>query len=328
MSEVESGAGRTLPAPRRFRKVRVIDSHTEGEPTRVVVEGGPDLGNGSLAERRDRFRTQHDTFRGAVVGEPRGRDPLVGALLTRPHDPTHLAGVVFFNNAGYLGMCGHGTIGLVETLAHLGQIAPGNAVIETPVGDVRTELRSDGRVTFWNVPSYRHRTGVRLDVARYGTVVGDVAWGGNWFFLIDVPSAPSVTDSPELLRFCHAVQEALHRGGITGAEGAAIDHIELSGPPVRPENNSRNFVLCPDGAYDRSPCGTGTSARVACLVADGRLAPGATWRQEGVRGGVFEATAERVGDSVVPRITGRAVLTAESDLLFDEGELGGPEGTR
>ena len=305
--------------PAGIRRVRVVDSHTEGEPTRVVVAGGPDLGSGPLSDRRDRFRDRHDAFRRALVTEPRGSEAMVGALLCTPHEPASSTGVVFFNNAGYLGMCGHGTIGVVATLAHLGRLGPGRSAVDTPVGSVPTELREDGAVTFWNVPSYRSRARVPLEVPGFGPVVGDVAWGGNWFFLIDGGPFPlRLGNVDSLTSYCRAVRTALVRDGVTGDGGAEIDHIEVSGPPERSENSGRNFVLCPGGAYDRSPCGTGTSAKMACLVADGRLAEGAPWRQEGILGGVFEGRADRLPSGIRPRITGTAHLTAETDLLLDE----------
>jgi 4-hydroxyproline epimerase len=311
-------AGERTTESEGISRVHVIDSHTEGEPTRVVVHGGPDLGTGPIAERRDRFRARHDSFRRAIVGEPRGGVPWVGALLCPPTSASHSTGIVFFNRAEFLGMCGHGTIGVVATLAHLGRVKVGRSTLETPVGDVAVELAPDGRVAFWNVPSYRSRAGVRVEVPGYGPVVGDVAWGGNWFFLIDgSPAEIRVPRAEALTQYCWAVRKSLEREGITGTNGAPIDHIELSGPPERSDHDARNFVLCPDGAYDRSPCGTGTSAKMACLVADGRLAEGRPWRQEGILGGVFEGVAERVGPGIVPRISGRAFLTAESDLLFD-----------
>jgi 4-hydroxyproline epimerase len=301
-----------------FGRVRVVDSHTEGEPTRVVIAGGPDLGEGPLSDRRERFRSRFDGFRRAVVTEPRGADPVVGALLVPPVDPTHAAGTIFFNNAGYLGMCGHGTIGVAVTLAHLGRLDRGRSALETPVGTVPFELAPDGRVTFENVPSYRSRRAVPVDVPGHGTVVGDVAWGGNWFFLSDAPGIPlRSTNVGALSAYCLAVRAALERSGVTGGDGGPIDHIELAGPPERPENSGRNFVLCPGGAYDRSPCGTGTSAKMACLVADGRLRPGEIWRQEGILGTVFEGRAATHGDGIVPRIAGRAHLTAEAELLLD-----------
>ena len=301
------------------RRVHVVDSHTAGEPTRVVVGGGPDLGSGTLAVRRERFRTQHDDFRRAVVNEPRGSDVIVGALLTGPERPDHAAGVVFFNNVGYLGMCGHGTIGLVATLAHLGRLATAEATFDTPVGPVETRLGPSGDVSLRNVESYRHRKAVPVDVPGYGRIEGDVAWGGNWFFLVEASSIPLLPNRvAELTEYTRAIRAALARDRVRGADGAPIDHIELSGPAERPENSGRNFVLCPGGIYDRSPCGTGTSAKVACLVADGQLAPDETWRQEGILGSVFEATAERIDGVLRPRITGRAYVTGEADLLLDD----------
>ncbi len=301
------------------RRVRVIDSHTEGEPTRVVVEGGPPLGEGSMASRRDRFRDQHDDFRRAVVNEPRGNDTIVGALLLAPADPAHTTGLIFFNNVGYLGMCGHGTIGVVTTLDYLGRLPARRASLETPVGVVDAELRDDRRVTFRNVPSYRTRKNVEVEVPGFGPVLGDVAWGGNWFFLTDhAPFDLTRRYARELTDFSEAILAALARAGVTGEDLAPIEHVEISGPAQRSENHARNFVLCPGGAYDRSPCGTGTSAKLAALVEDGKIALGEVWRQEGVLGTVFEAVAEPAPRGIVPRITGAAYLTADSELLLDE----------
>ncbi|HTW39934.1 MAG TPA: proline racemase family protein [Thermoplasmata archaeon] len=302
-----------------LRRVRVIDSHTEGEPTRVVLSGGPDLGDGTLEERLHRFRSKFDHFRRAIVNEPRGAEPVVGALLCTPDVASSAAGVVFFNNIGYLGMCGHGTIGLVATLAHLGRWGTGRRTIDTPVGPVLAEYHGAGRTTIWNVPSFRTRARVAVDVPGYSRVTGDVAWGGNWFFLVDrSPLELRPENARALTRYCLAIERALVRQRITGSSGEKIEHIELSGPPAQRENHSRNFVLCPGGAYDRSPCGTGTSAKMACLVADRKLAPGEPWRQEGILGGVFEGRAELVPDGIRPRITGHAYLTGEGDLLFDD----------
>jgi len=303
-----------------LQRVHVVDSHTAGEPTRVVIGGGPELGGGTMAERLERFRRDHDAFRSAVVNEPRGSDVLVGALLQAPEDPAATAGVLFFNNVGTLGMCGHGTIGLVRTLHYLGRIGPGRHRIETPVGTVEAELMDDGRVCVRNMPAYRHRKAVRVEVPGHGAVTGDVAWGGNWFFLIDDHGqAVGQTNIEALAAYAGALRDALAGAGVTGADGAEIDHIELFAAPDAPElADSRSFVLCPGGAYDRSPCGTGTSAKLACLHADGRLRPGAAWRQESVIGSRFEARYELDDDDrVVPTITGEAFITAEATLLFD-----------
>jgi len=299
--------------------IRVIDSHTAGEPTRVVVEGGPDLGTGSMAERRERFRRDFDRFRSAVVNEPRGSDPVVGALLCEPVDRASTAGVIFFNNVGCLGMCGHGTIGLIVTLAHMGRIGPGIHRIETPVGVVSAELHAEGDVSVANVPSYRYRSGVAVDAGDYGTFTGDVAWGGNWFFLVREPSGDlDLRNVERLTEVTWAIRQALERDGITGENGAEIDHVELFGPPRVAGADSRNFVLCPGKAYDRSPCGTGTSAKLACLVADGKLAEGDVWRQESIVGTLFEGSVRIVDGAIVPTIRGKAFVNAEATLILDE----------
>jgi 4-hydroxyproline epimerase len=304
------------------QRVRIVDSHTAGEPTRVVIEGGPDLGGGTVAGRLQRFRERFDYFRSGVVNEPRGSDVWVGALLCEPDDAACAAGVIFFNNVGFIGMCGHGTIGLAVTLAHLGRIKPGKHRIETAVGTVAIELHDRARVTVSNVPSYRSASQVRVGVEGYGEVCGDVAWGGNWFFLVEAPPqlAVNARNTDALSEFAARVRAALNRSGIRGANGAEIDHVEVFGPASSPNLHGRNFVLCPGGAYDRSPCGTGTSAKLACLHGDGKWRPGEVWRQESVIGTVFEATfsvdPER-HDRVLPHITGSAHVTAEAALIFD-----------
>lgn len=298
------------------RRIGVIDSHTGGEPTRVVVSGGPDLGPGDMAARRDVFRERFDAFRSAVVNEPRGNDAMVGALLCEPTDPSCAAGVIFFNNVGYLNMCGHGTIGLLVTLAHLGRIGAGTHRIETPVGVVSATLIGPNDVTVRNVPSYRLAKGVRAEVEGIGTVVGDVAWGGNWFFLVEGHGLDlSLANLDALTEYTWTIRQALPRLGITGAGGQEIDHIELNGPPSLAEADGRNFVLCPGRAYDRSPCGTGTSAKVACLIADGKLAEGQTWRQESIIGTFFDATGRVDSGKVIPEIRGTAYINAEATLL-------------
>jgi 4-hydroxyproline epimerase len=300
------------------RRVRVIDSHTGGEPTRLVVSGGPDLGTGPLSQRLELFRNQHDCFRSAVVNEPRGSDVIVGALLCDPLDRACVAGVIFFNNVGYLGMCGHGTIGLVATLAHLKRIEPGEHQIETPVGTVGATLHESGDVTVNNVASYRSAADVEVEVSAYGKVRGDVAWGGNWFYLVRDHHLELTLDNVEALTtFSWAIRQALRANGITGAGGEEIDHIELFGPPQTTEADSRNFVLCPGKAYDRSPCGTGTSAKLACLYADGKIREGQTWRQESLIGSVFEGTIKVRDGKVYPSIKGSAFVTAEAELLVD-----------
>ena len=300
------------------RRVKVIDSHTGGEPTRLVVSGSPDLGTGPLSQRLELFRSQHDCFRSAVVNEPRGSDVIVGALLCEPVDPACAAGVIFFNNVGYLGMCGHGTIGLVATLAHLKRIEPGEHRIETPVGTVGAILHESGEVTVNNVASYRTAADVEVEVPTYGKVRGDVAWGGNWFYLVRDHHLELTLNNVEVLTsFSWAIRQALRANGITGAGDGEIDHIELFGPAQTAKADSRNFVLCPGKAYDRSPCGTGTSAKLACLYADGEIREGQTWRQESLIGSVFEGTVKVRDGKVYPSIKGSAFVTAEAELVID-----------
>ncbi len=300
------------------QRVRVIDSHTGGEPTRVVLSGGPELGNGPFPERVEFFRKQHDSFRSAVVNEPRGSDVMVGALLCEPTDPACAAGVIFFNNVGYLGMCGHGTIGLVATLAYLNRIRPGEHRIETPVGTVSAILHPTGEVTVNNVASYRLAANVDVDVPGYGKVRGDIAWGGNWFFLVKKHSMElSPKKIEELTAFTWAIRLALRKHGITGAENQEIDHIELFGPSNVPSVDSKNFVLCPGKAYDRSPCGTGTSAKLACLYADGQIREGQTWRQESIVGSVFEGSVSVRDGKTFPSIKGYAFVNSEAELVLD-----------
>lgn len=306
------------------RTLQVIDSHTGGEPTRIVIHGAPDLGNGSIAQRLAALRDQHDWVRRASVLEPRGNDVIVGALLCKPVSPDATAGVIFFNNVGYLQMCGHGTIGLAVTLAYLGRIQPGEHLIETPVGDVLVSLHKDKQhATITNVPSYRYREHLAIQVPGYGTLHGDIAWGGNWFFICHdhgLPIDPKHIN--ELSTLAKAIRLQLDREAITGEHGGVIDHIELFGPASDPAvADGRNFTYCPGGAYDRSPCGTGTSATVACLAADGKLKAGQAWRQQSVIGSVFQASYQRIDQTRIrPALTGSAYITAETKLIIDDAD--------
>jgi 4-hydroxyproline epimerase len=295
-------------------KVHIIDSHTAGEPTRVVMKGGPDLGLGAVAEKLKRFREQHDKFRSAVVNEPRGSDVMVGALIVEPSDATCVAGVIFFNNVGYLGMCGHGSIGVAVTLAHLGRIQPGDHRIETCVGVVTITLHRNGEVSVTNVPSHRKAKSITIDVPGIGPVTGDVAWSGNWFFLVgEHGQRLELANVEKLTDFTWRIRQAVNAQGFP-----EVDHVELFGPGQQPHADSRNFVLCPGKAYDRSPCGTGTSAKLACLAEDGALAEGEAWIQESIIGSCFTAQYRRDGSQIIPVITGSAFVNAESTLLLDD----------
>lgn len=301
-----------------MHRIRILDSHTGGEPTRLVLEGGPDLGRGPLVGQAKRFREQFDAYRSAIINEPRGSDVMVGALLVEPHEPGCSFGVIFFNNVGVLGMCGHGTIGVVVSLAHLGRLQPGTVRIDTPVGVVTAELHPDGRVSLDNVPSWRQARGVAVQVPGLGPVRGDVAWGGNWFFLVEDHGQRIATDNVEALTdYTWRVRQALNAQG-----HPEVDHVELFAASPTPGVHSRNFVLCPGKAYDRSPCGTGTSAKLACLAVDGKLAAGAEWVQESVIGSVFRGRWRPGGadGKVIPTITGTAHVMGEGVLILDEGD--------
>ncbi|HZJ44222.1 MAG TPA: proline racemase family protein [Pyrinomonadaceae bacterium] len=302
-----------------YKRVRVIDSHTGGEPTRVVVDGGPDLGSDTLAIRLERFRNEFDDFRSAVVNEPRGSDAIVGALLCEPVNSACTTGVIFFNNVAYLGMCGHGTIGVITTLAYLNRIGPGEHLVETPVGIVKANLLNDGQVEVENVPSYRLASAVTVQVPGYGSVTGDVAWGGNWFFLVNNHDHDlTLSNIDTLTAYTWSIREALADAGITGSDGHEIDHVELFVPSKIAGVDSKNFVLCPGKAYDRSPCGTGTSAKLACLFEDGNLKAGQVWRQESLIGSLFEGQVSLINGEIHPKIKGSAFITAEADLIIDE----------
>lgn len=308
-------------------QVEIVDSHTGGEPTRVVISGGPDLGSGPLAERKKIFEDQFDDFRQALIREPRGNDVIVGALICEPYDSTCDVGVIFFNNVGYIGMCGHGTIGLVTTLFELGKIGIGGVKIDTPVGPVKAQLHEDQSVSVQNVPSYRYRADVTIDVPEVGSVTGDIAWGGNWFFLVkECPIPVHPQNIPQLREHTLAIRRYLDQQKISGEVIAGendghINHIEVFGPPESSEADSRNFVLCPGGEFDRSPCGTGTSAKVACLYSDGKLQPGERFCQESIIGSLFEATIAVAEDGkVIPTIRGRAHVHAISTLRMEKDD--------
>ncbi len=307
--------------PSRVQRVHVIDSHSGGEPTRVVVSGGPDLGRQPLDQQRARFASHYDSFRTTIINEPRGSEAIVGALLCQPVDGRCVTGVIFFNDAGYLHMCGHGTMGVMVTLAYLGRIGPGKHFIETPVGVICVNLLEDGAVAIENVSSFRLVKELCLDVPGYGPVTGDVAWGGNWFFITGhCPHPLELTHLDELTAYTPAIRSALSQEVVNGHPGSSIDHIEVTGPAKSSAASGRNFVLCPGRAYDRSPCGTGTSAKLACLYADGLLKEGEVWRQEGILGTVFEGSVRAADGMVIPTIKGKAWVCADSTLLYDSSD--------
>ncbi|MBL8891855.1 MAG: proline racemase family protein [Planctomycetaceae bacterium] len=328
-----------------IQEIQVIDSHTGGEPTRLIIAGGPDFAqllsrfaSSSIPKTLQQvvaYLEEHqDSLRRGIICEPRCSEHWVGAWLLPPVNPEHLCGVIFFNNVGYLGMCGHGTIGLMASLAFLNRVQPGRYLIETPVGVVETELLDGNHVRIGNVPSYLYRRHVDVPLPNRASVVGDLAWGGNWFFLTsDHSLAVEMHNLTELTRFAVEVQSSMEANGITGPNGQRVDHVELF-VDGKDGANSRSFVLCPGGAYDRSPCGTGTSAKLACLAAEGKLQPGETWVQESVTGSRFQASYRWCEDSIAeqfagaapgrlitPSVKGSAFVMGETTLVFDPRDL-------
>lgn len=300
--------------------MHVIDSHTGGEPTRVILDGGPDLGSGPLAERALQLAARHRPFYHSVMLEPRGLPAMVGALLVEPVDPSCVTGVIYFDADAVLGMCGHGTIGLAVTLAHLGRITTGTHRIETPVGVVTIKLSDTNTVTVTNIESRRVHHEISVEVDGLGTVTGDLAYGGNWFFIVDPSPIPVTTANIRWLTDATiAVREAAIAAGIGGENGEAVDHVIFQDISPNKGTHSRNFVLCPDDTYDRSPCGTGSSARLACLAADGRLSPGEEIVQESVIGSPYRLSYQPGHNGgIIPKITGQAFVMSESKLIFAE----------
>lgn len=301
--------------------IEVIDSHTEGEPTRLVIEGWPQPAGDTMEARRDDMAARFDHLRRAVVSEPRGYDAIVGGLLTPPISENCEAGVIFFNNASYIGMCGHGLIGTIRTLEYLGRIRAGEVRLDTPVGRVSGELHDDGSVTIQNVPARVEKLDVEIDVPGIGPVLGDIAWGGNWFFLAHLEGIDiSLSNLGELNRVTQAIRSTLDESGLIPVEDRELIHIEIFGPPDRADADSKNFVLCPGGEYDRSPCGTGTSAKLAVLLERGEIDIEQEWRQESVTGSLFTTWLTQEGDDLIPNICGRAWVTGRNKLLFDPSD--------
>lgn len=291
--------------------LNVIDSHTEGEPTRILLEDDFDFGGGTVAEQATVFARDFDHLRRALMLEPRGSEIMVGAVCVPAADPKADLGVIFFNNVGVLGMCGHGTMGVVRTLHELNRLDGGAPItLETNVGLIHAEQHTDGSIEVENVPSHREHANVAA-VLSDRTVHADIAWGGNWFALVnDHGLAVEPPNIPALTTLAWEIRRTLN------AADHPVDHVELLQQGTSGAN-SRSFVLCPGGAYDRSPCGTGTSAKIACLAADGVLGPGDVWVQESIIGSRFRASYRLEDDVVIPSIRGRAWITGETTLHLD-----------
>jgi len=302
-----------------LKLTKVIDSHTGGEPTRVIIEGGPNLGSGPISERARLLESKHNEFCRSVLCEPRGYDAMVGALIVSPVEENCLTGVIFFNTSQNLGMCGHATVGLLVTLYYLGKISLGNYKIETPVGIISARLHDPNTVSVINVESYRLKKGVSIQVEQFGEITGDIAWGGNWFFLVNnSPISVQFENINRLLNFTSSIKNALKQQHITAPDGSEIDHIELFGKPINEQAQSKNFVLCSSGDYDRSPCGTGCSAKLACLAEEGLLSENKEWIQESIIGSLYSTRYSwSTGGNIIPTITGKAFVISEATLHFN-----------
>jgi len=302
--------------------MHVIDSHTGGEPTRVILSGGPDLGGGSIEQQAQVLARDHQDFLNAVLAEPRGQPAMVAALLVPPTSPDSVTGVIYFDIAAVIGMCGHGTIGLGVTLAHMGKIQPGQHLIDTRAGQVGVELHDPHTVTVRNVESRLVTEQLTIDVPGFGAVTGDVAYGGNWFYIIDPsPMAVETHNIRALTDLAVAIREAANAQRVPGPGEELIDHVILHGHSPDPAIHSRSFVLCPDDTYDRSPCGTGCSARLATLAAKGLLLPGKVITQQSIIGSCFDISYQPgPNGGVLPTLRGQAHVMAEAHLVFDPAD--------
>lgn len=318
--------------------IQAVDSHTAAEPTRVITGGLPMIRGATMADKRDELKRLHDPIRRSLVLEPRGHDAIILAYLLPPtHDDADL-GVVFANDAGYLGMCGHGAIGLATTAVAMGLVAAVEPVTEitldTPVGLIKCRVAVEGgrpkSVTITNVPSFLYRQRVVVDVHGFGKVAADIAYGGNWFAFVEADQLGLMVEKahlPVLMQAAIAIREALVRDGVRGVhpdsgEEEVIDHVKLFVPLDGEHHGARALTLCPGTAYDRSPCGTGTSAKLAVLHAKGELKTGEQFDSESVLGTRFAArvVAETtVGEfpAIVPEITGSAWITSFATFVID-----------
>ncbi len=301
--------------------IHYTDLHTEGEPTRVITSGFPDLGTGSILQRSEMMTKNFSDLCSGIVREPRGHEAMVAALLLEPADKSCDHGVIFFNNVGSLGMCGHGTMGVVRALRDQGFMGSDTVTFETPAGNVDAAIDEAGRISVVNVESYCYRRQVEVELSSGQKVIGDIAWGGNWFFLTGSNGWPlDVRESPILIDFASEIRVALESNGICGEGGAPIDHVELHESLQGGQQGVRSFVMCPGMEWDRSPCGTGASATVASMADQQLISPGETWIQESILGGRFEVTYELGERGIIPTISGRAWPCSRGELIFEEDD--------
>ncbi len=314
-----------------------IDGHTCGNPVRLVAGGGPLLQGASMIEKRAHFLAEFDWIRTGLMFEPRGHDMMSGSILYPPTRPDCDIAILFIETSGCLPMCGHGTIGTVTMAIENGLVTPktpGVLKLDTPAGVVTAEYEQDGAhvqsVRITNIASFLHAEGLAIDCPGLGRLSVDVAYGGNFYAIVDAqPGYRDMADfsagqlvelSPRLRRALNERYDFVHpeRPEIRG-----LSHILWTGAPTRPEAHARNAVFYGDKAIDRSPCGTGTSARMAQWAAKGRLKPGDAFVHESIIGSLFRGRVEvatHVGDkpAIIPSISGWARMTGYNTIFIDD----------
>lgn len=314
-----------------------IDGHTCGNPVRVVAGGGPNLQGASMLEKRAHFLAEYDWIRHGLMFEPRGHDMMSGSILYPPTRPDCDVAILFIETSGCLPMCGHGTIGTVTTAIERGLVTPkvpGVLRLDTPAGLVVAEYRQEGQfveeVKLTNVPAFLHSEGLTAHVEGLGEVSVDVAYGGNFYAIVDPqPAFRDMADhsAGDLLRWSPILRQALNQKYTfqhpEKPEISGLSHILWTGKPTRPEATARNAVFYGDKAIDRSPCGTGTSARMAQWAAKGRLAEGDSFVHESIIGSMFkgrvEGTATVAGKpAIIPSIAGWARVTGYNTIFIDD----------
>ncbi|HUI64685.1 MAG TPA: 4-hydroxyproline epimerase [Bacteroidota bacterium] len=316
-----------------------IDAHTCGNPVRVVVGGGPTLEGGTMSERRQQFLAQYDWIRTALMFEPRGHDMMSGSILYPPISPENDAALLFIETSGCLPMCGHGTIGTAAVLIEHGLVrphVPGTLRLEVPAGTVEAHYRlEDGRVhsvRIVNVPSFAEQMGVQVAVPGIGTLSLDVAYGGNFYGIIDPQEHYQGIDqlgvreilrlSPLIRRLVNETHTFVHPQDPTIR---GLSHIQWTGTPRAKEAHGRNAVFYGEHAIDRSPCGTGTSARMAQWAAKGKLKAGDEFVHESIVGSLFRGRVEgttKVGtrEAIIPSIEGWVRITGLNTIFVDDDD--------
>lgn len=314
-----------------------IDAHTCGNPVRVVAEGGPELAGANMFEKRQHFLKEYDWIRKGLMFEPRGHDMMSGSILYPPSDPANDAGILFIETSGCLPMCGHGTIGTVTVAVERGLISPkteGSLKLETPAGVVNAfyymENRKVRSVRFQNIPSFLAAAHCSVDLPSLGRIKFDVAYGGNFYAIVDPQENFSgienysaeqlIVYSRELRPIINDAYRFMHP---ENPRIAGVSHIQWTGSTLSPDAHGRNAVFYGDKAIDRSPCGTGTSARMAQWFAKGKLKTGDAFIHESIIGSQFTGRVDavtRVGiyPAIIPSIEGWAKITAHNTIFIDE----------